>query len=576
MPALALTAAIGTPLLLAAALTIAPARGVVWRAMPFAPLPALALALFAPETVAVEEKWLILGAVLGLDPTARLFLIPAALVWTAAAAAARVWMADDPRATGFGLCFLLAMTGNLSLFLALDAPSFYSFFALMSFSSYGLVLHARSRAALVAARLYIGFVMAGELALFAGLALAAAETGSLMLADLRGATLSEGTVALLLAGFGIKLGVMPLHFWLPPAHGAAPAPASAVLSGAMIKAGLFGIAVTVPVGGAAYADLGVVVTTAGLVTIFAALLLGAREPCPKTVLGFSSVSQMGIVALGLGMALMAPDAWGAVLPVLAFLAAHHALAKAGLFLGTGAFATQRSRTGRITVTAALLLPALILAGLPGFSGGLGKDALKSALGAGPALWLPWMTLALTLSGVATTLLMARFFVRLWCAPPAAPARVEAEALVLPVGLLALGVAALPAVWPPLAGSLAQPIAGAAPGPAWPLLAGAVLAVSAAVIAHTRRVGWSAFLASLTAPAQRAAARGSDALARRRRALVRQANGLPPALDAWIGARRLGQTGIAALLLAILAMDGIQHLVAADPATAAPPALQRGP
>ncbi|TCP39243.1 complex I subunit 5 family protein [Rhodovulum marinum] len=575
MPGLALLAAIGTPLGLALLLALPAARGLVWRALSFAPLPALALALFGTVPFTVSNDWLILGSVLGLDATARLFLIPAALVWTAAAAAARVWMAGDRRATGFGLCFLFAMTGNLGLFLADDAPTFYAFFALMSFSSYGLVLHARSEEALGAARLYIAFVLAGELALFAGLGLAVGETGSLMLADIADTALSVPTVALLLAGFGVKLGVMPLHFWLPPAHGAAPVPASAVLSGAMIKAGLFGIVATLPLGEAAYADLGVVVTAAGMVTIFAALLMGARETAPKTVLGFSSVSQMGIVALGIGAALMAPGAWGAVLPVLAFLAAHHALAKAGLFLGAGAFAVQHSPAARMAVTVALVLPALILAGMPLLSGALGKEALKTALGAGPAVWLPWITLALMLSGVATTLLMARFLVQLWRKRPAAPAGVESDGLVIPFVLLALAAAALPAIWPTVAGSAAQPIAEAAPGTPWPLVAGALIATAAAVASHTSRVGWSAVLSTLTAPAERAAARVGDALVRRRRALSRKARALPPALDGWIAEHRLGQTGIAALLVAVLVIGGAQHVAPTDP-IAPPAAEQNGP
>jgi formate hydrogenlyase subunit 3/multisubunit Na+/H+ antiporter MnhD subunit len=569
MSASALIPAIGTPFALALLLAFAPLRGIVWRAMPFAPAPALALAVFATAPLSVTEDWLILGTVLGLEATARLFLIAAALVWICAAVAARAWMRDDPQATGFGLCFLLAMAGNLGLFLVADAPSFYALFALMSFAAYGLVLHSRSAAALSAARLYIVFVVAGELALFAGFAIAVNEAGSLMLADLRGAELSTAAVALLLAGFGAKLGVMPLHVWLPPAHGAAPVPASAVLSGAMIKAGLYGITAAVPLGRAAYADPGVVIMSAGLVTIFAALLLAARETSPKSVLGFSSVSQMGIVALGIGASLAVPAAWDVVLPVLVFLAAHHALAKGALFLGTGAVAAQTGRIRSMVMTVALVLPALILAGLPGFSGALGKEALKSALGAGPAGWVPWLTLALTLSGVVTTLIMARFLVQLWRARPVAPVWVTGDALVLPFAALVLGSLALPALWPVLAGGDARPIAEAVPGKVWPVLAGISTAIAAAVDAHTRRVGWGPFLAALTAPITRAAARLTEALARRRRALARRARALPVTLDGWIAARRLGQTGIAALLVTVLVIETVERRTRTDPRPVAP-------
>lgn len=569
MSASAMIPAIGTPFALALILAFPPLRGLVWRAMPFAPAPALALAVFATGPLTVSEDWLILGTVLGLEATGRLFLIAAALVWICAAVAARVWMAKDPRATGFGLCFLLAMAGNLGLFLVADAPSFYALFALMSFAAYGLVLHSRSTAALGAARLYIAFVVAGELALFAGFAIAVNEAGSLMLADLRATELSTTAVALLLAGFGAKLGVMPLHVWLPPAHGAAPVPASAVLSGAMIKAGLYGITAAVPLGSATYADPGVVIMTAGLVTIFAALLLAAREVSAKSVLGFSSVSQMGIIALGIGVSLAVPSAWPVVMPVLVFLAAHHALAKGALFLGTGAFAAQGGRIRAMVMTAALVLPALILAGLPGFPGALGKEALKSALDAGPAGWVPWLTLALTLSGVVTTLIMARFLVQMWRARPAAPAWVTGDALILPFAALVLGSLALPALWPVLAGADARQITEAAPGKLWPLLAGISIAIAAAVDAHTRRVGWGAFLATLAAPITRTATRLTEALARRRRALARRARALPVAVDVWFGARRLGQTGIAALLVTVLVIETVERRTRTDPGPVAP-------
>lgn len=578
--ALALVATICTPLVLAAMLAAPAARGLGWRFVPFAPLPALALALFADLSGAggaggltepVTGAWLGLGAVFQLDAAARLFLIASATVWTAAAAAARSSMARDPHATGFGLCFLLAMTGNLGLFLAADAASFYAFFALMSFAAYGLVLHARKPEALRAARLYIAFVVAGELALFAGFALAVFETGSYVLANLRQTELSVAAVVLMLAGFGVKMGVMPLHFWLPPAHGAAPAPASAVLSGAMIKAGLFGIIAAVPLGTAAYADTGVVVTVAGLVTLFTALALGAREASPKAVLGYSSVSQMGIVACGIGVALMAPGTWAAILPVLVFLAAHHTLAKGALFLGAGAFSACTGPRGAHAVAVALTVPALILAGLPGFSGALGKEALKAAFAeGGPVVWLPWLTLALTLSGVVTTLLMARFAVQLWRNRPAAPAGTEPEALVVPFAALSLAALALPVLWPALAGPIAAgPILDARAGAVWPIAAGLLVAVGAAVDAHTRRVGWGVFLAGLSTPVERAVYRAEQAAARSSARAGRRMRRIPPALETWLGARRLGQTGIAAMLVAVLIFEVGPGLRGTQPVESAP-------
>ena len=93
--------------------------------------------------------------------------------------------------------------------------------------------------------------------------------------------------------------------------------------------------------------------------------------------------------------------------------------------------------------------------------------------------------------------MARFLLQLWRSPPTAPVGVEAETLTLPFVTLATGALALPGLWPALAGDMARPIAEAGPAAAWPILLGTALAAAAVIDAHARRVGWAAFLTSLT-------------------------------------------------------------------------------
>ncbi len=553
-----LYAAIAVPLALAGAAILPAARALVLRLAVIAPLPALALALVAPPS-ALSEPWLIMGTVIGLDSVSRIFLAFSAILWAAAAATARRWMRGDGHATGFITCFLLAMTGNIGLILAQDAFSFYALFALMSFASFGLVVHARSDKAYRAGRLYIGFVVAGELALFAGLLLASREAGSPLLADLRMAELSGLSVALLIGGFAVKLGIMPLHFWLPPAHGAAPVPASAVLSGAMIKAGLFGMLSSLPLGLHAYPDHATVMLAAGLVTIFAAALIGVREESPKAVLGFSSVSQMGIIALGLGAGLMAPAAWTVLLPVVVFLAAHHALAKGALFLGAGMFGAVTGLRARILVMLALILPAAALAGLTATSGALGKEALKSALETGSADWLPWLIAALTLSGVATTLLMARFAHTLWKQAPGAPEMVRAQpdGLVVPfLGLVALS-AILPATWPLIVPEIAFAVIADKTADPLPILVGIVIALAAIIRAHALGIGVQAFIQGITAPFLALRSHIDAASRRRARSLRRAAHRIPAMLSQRAESLRLGQTAIAALILAVIAVGMLE-------------------
>src|SRR5690606_6679290 len=117
--------------------------------------------------------------------------------------------------------------------------SFYVGFTLMSLSAYGLVVHLRGPAPRQAGRLYLQLAVLGEMLLYAGILLRIHEAGgALKLSDWHSAPTSPLTATLLLVGFGIKAGFWPLHVWLPLAHPAAPAAASAVLSGAMLKAGI--------------------------------------------------------------------------------------------------------------------------------------------------------------------------------------------------------------------------------------------------------------------------------------------------------------------------------------------------
>ena len=553
------------PLLLAALIAWPVMRPLVWRLLPLAALPALMLAVLAPLPMGIGSDWLLMGAAFGLDEISRLFLIFTALLWIAAGAAARGWFSGDARQPGFATWFLLAMAGNLGLILAQEALTFYAFFALMSFASYGLVIHARSASAYHAGRLYIAFVILGELALFAGLVLAVAQADSRLLADLRAAEISGLAAAFLIAGFAVKLGVMPLHFWLPLAHGAAPVPASAVLSGAMIKAGLYGMLAALPLGVQALPDHGTVLMAAGLVTVFTAVILGLGQDSPKTVLGFSSVSQIGLIALGLGAGLMAPAAWPALLPILLFLAAHHALAKGALFLGTGLFSAQVVPSRRALTLLLLAAPALVLAGLPLSSGALGKEALKTAFATGSDAWLPWLTVALTLSGLATTLLMARFAVTLWRAAPTAPAAASPEALTVPVLGLAAGALALPFVWGAVAGPIAAQILATEPSDPWPLALGIVFAVAALIRAHARAVGPQKFLQQLADPFVMLGDRVAAQAARKRRALRRLARQIPKTLSEQAHRHRIGQSAIAALILLIFAIEASSARQEAGPA-----------
>ncbi|MCC5792764.1 MAG: NADH dehydrogenase [Legionellaceae bacterium] len=408
---LLLSMALCTPLL-CSILVLTCYRPFMIHIAPWAAFPALLAALMVPTGSTIEWNWVLLGTRLGIDSTSQIFLFFTALLWLVAGIFACASLAADPRRHAFFRFYLLAMSGNIGLTLAQDIASFYAFFALLSFSSYAFVVHNQTPEAFRAARIYMSFVVLGELMLFAGFVLSAAMMGTIRLPVAPGLAWSPLLMTLLFFGFGIKAGVVPLHVWLPLAHPVAPTAASAVLSGAIIKAGLLGWLRFLPLGEIVWPEWGNLLLGLGLAAAGYATLVGVTQTNPKTVLAYSSISQVGLITLAVGAAFLAPDTGGDVHKAVLLYSLHHSLAKGALFLGV-AVSAAAGATGKKWILAVLLLVALALAGAPFSSGMIAKAALKSLTLALPGQWGVWLPTLLSLAAAGSTLLMARFLYLLW-------------------------------------------------------------------------------------------------------------------------------------------------------------------
>ena len=168
----------------------------------------------------------------------------------------------------------------------------------------------------------------------------------------------DASLALLILGFGLKIGLVPGHVWMPLAYTAAPIPAAAVLSGAAVKAGVIGFIRFLPLG-VAMPEWGEALAAAGLFSAFYGVLIGITQKNPKTVLAYSSISQMGLLAAALGMGLATGDIGTA--PGAGFSAAHHVLVKGG--------SISRDRRGRRRWT------ALVAGADPGSGAGAGPRGI---------------------------------------------------------------------------------------------------------------------------------------------------------------------------------------------------------
>jgi len=411
-----LLAALALPLGLAALWAFRRLRAGVGWLTPWAPLPALVLAFVAPTAgESVHLDWVLLGTSLGLTEVTRVFLLFTAVLWLGAGIHARGYLHDDPHRPRFELLWLLTLTGNLLLILALDVVSFYAGFALMTFAAYGLVVHTGKPEARRAGRVYLVMAVLGEGLILAGILLAVGEAAAPRLpplADLP-AVVAESTrrdllIALLFFGFGVKAGLPLLHLWLPLAHPVAPVPASAVLSGAMIKAGLLAWLHFLPIGLVSLPGWSALAIGAGLVAAFGSAFIGLHQHQPKTVLAYSSVSQMGLITVGVGMALQEPALAPLLVAAVTVYALHHAMAKGALFLGV-AVARHPGPLPRALLWLLMALPALALTGVL-TSGVVAKMGLKAALDTQAVFpeWWNHLPRLLELAAVGTTLILARY------------------------------------------------------------------------------------------------------------------------------------------------------------------------
>lgn len=207
----------------------------------------------------------------------------------------------------FNLLTLGAITG---VFLSDDLFTTLIFFEIMSFTSYVWVVQEETPEAMRAGQTYLAVAVVGGMVTLMGLFILYKELGTLAFSELGAAAAAyTGSPALLrtaawltLFGFAAKAGVFPLHIWLPKAHPAAPAPASALLSGILTKSGVFGMIVVALKLMRGNFLFGKPLLLLGAVTMFLGAVLALFSVNLKRTLACSSISQIGFITVGLAVA----------------------------------------------------------------------------------------------------------------------------------------------------------------------------------------------------------------------------------------------------------------------------------
>jgi hydrogenase-4 component B len=320
--------------------------------------------------------------------------------------------------------FLVSMVGVI---LADDAYSFMVMWETMAMSSFFLVT-ANHRMAEVrsAGYLYITMARIGAIAVLLCFGVLQANTGDYTFANMRAQTLSPfwASAGFLLAlfGFGAKAGILPLHVWLPEAHPAAPSPVSAMMSGVMLNTAIYGLLrVSFDLLHTHLWWWGGLLLAVGLATALFGVIFAAVQTDMKRLLAYSSIENMGLLFVGMGLALIF-SAYGmkpmAALALTAALyhVASHAFFKSLLFLGTGSVlhATAERSLGKLGglirtmpwVAWLTLLGVLTSAGLPPLGGFVSEWLLLQSFLFTPGLPVPLLTMLIPVVAALIALVAA--------------------------------------------------------------------------------------------------------------------------------------------------------------------------
>ena len=338
-------------------------------------------------------------------PLAQMFLLLVGIAGVVVAVYSVDYMAHDKHKAWYWFFLLLTFSSLAGVVSSDNVADIYGygFWEMMTFTSFILVAHEANRTARHAAIKYFVMCIGGALFMLPGIILLSSDAGQLRALSsaapvawtgMQNLTSSWGQVALILcvAGFGTKAGVVPLHFWLPEAHPAAPSSVSAPLSGVITKMGFFGIAAIVAgqagpylssipgYFGLSWYSTGMVLI--GMVTLFVGEIWALRQDDIKRMLAYSTIGQIGEITIVLGLTTV----MGTTAAFYHIL--NHAVMKDLLFLCAGALILRagsrklsdfKGACSQMPVTCTCMLMGLLsIMGLPPFAAFYSKFAMINA------------------------------------------------------------------------------------------------------------------------------------------------------------------------------------------------------
>ncbi len=345
------------------------------------------------------------GLTFMVDMVGFTMLLITSVLWFLVMLYSHEYMKHEQHCNRFLFFMALTYSAVLGTVMSGDLLTMFLFFEIMTFASYVLVTHGQKEESYSAGYNYIFMGLIGGFAILAAMILLFVHVGDVRFQSAIAQLSQLGSVrywiiGLLVFGFGIKAGMAPVHVWLPRAHPVAPTPASALLSGIMIKVGAFGIIRVATsyffpetfVTGTIWntmENIGFVIIWLGIITMAVGVFLALQQSNIKRMLAYHSISQMGYIVLGIGVALYlgykgAMGYTGAMYHII-----NHALFKSLLFMVAGVVYLRTRESDmyklgglwkKLPITAGIcLVAALGISGIPLFNGFISKSILHHGI-----------------------------------------------------------------------------------------------------------------------------------------------------------------------------------------------------
>lgn len=323
--------------------------------------------------------------------------ILAGILWLVSGLFSGKYLEKDPKNSRYYMFLLLTEGAIMGVFLSADLFTTLVFFETMSFASYPLVIHRNTKEALRAGASYLAYAVIGGMVSLMGLFLLWTQLGTLSYGELAEAVAAytgdpKGIFVagcLALVTFAAKVCMFPLHTWLPGSYGEAPSPATALLSGIITKAGVFGIfGLTAKLFEGSH-QWGNLILICGIITALVGGTLALFNTNLKQTIAYSSMSQIGFILVGTGMtALLGEEnglaVWGSILHLT-----NHSFIKLVLLLVGGVIVYNVGQLdydvvrgfgrGKWPLAFAFLMPALGVMGVPGWNGYISKTMIHESI-----------------------------------------------------------------------------------------------------------------------------------------------------------------------------------------------------